>query len=98
MSANAIRITAALSVTLLAAAAQAEYRCNPAPSPVDARACEAAQQGPEALRRFIQRMQPIINLSFHDYVNEATLVAWEANEARERAVQQSAKTASLPKK
>ena len=39
--------------TGLAAAAHAEYRCTPAPTSVDRRACEAADQSPEALRRFV---------------------------------------------
>jgi hypothetical protein len=63
---------------------------------VDERACQAAQQGPAALRHFIQRMQPVVNLSFDDYVNRATLLAWEEKEARERAAAQADKPAPAP--
>lgn len=31
------------------------------------KAMEAAKQGPEALRRFIQRTRTIYNLNFHDF-------------------------------
>lgn len=63
----------------------AAYLCDEPPSAVDARACEAAEQGPDALRRFIERIRPVHNLYFYDYVNEARLVAWQKSEDRARA-------------
>jgi hypothetical protein len=78
-----IRVSTALSLLLAAAAAHAEYKCDAPTWNVDKRACEAAAQDPHALRRFILRMQPFANLYFPDYVNKATLLAWEAKEARE---------------
>lgn len=60
-----------------AASAQARYLCDAPPTPLDARACAAAQQGPTQLRQFVQRMQGIQNLHFWDYVDEATAVAWD---------------------
>jgi hypothetical protein len=69
--------------TGLAAAAHAEYRCTPAPSSIDRRACEAADQSPEALRRFVHRMDSkMSNLQFFDYVDPKTERAWEAQRAQ----------------
>jgi hypothetical protein len=78
-----IRISTALSLLLTAAAVHAEYKCDTSTWQVDQRACEAAKQDPQALRRYILRMQPFATLHFPDYVNKATLLAWEAKEARE---------------
>ena len=51
-----IRFTFALLFAgAFAAGAHAEYRCDPAPSSIDQRACNAAQQGPDSLRRFVER-------------------------------------------
>jgi hypothetical protein len=53
------------------ASANAEYRCDPPPSVYDRLACEAAQQGPTALRRFVERWTSrMSNLYFYDYVDE----------------------------
>jgi hypothetical protein len=82
---NATRAFASLLFSFAAAGVGAEYRCNPAPSLIDQRACEAARQGPDALRHFIQRMRVIENLYFNDYVDGETRVAWEERKARERA-------------
>ena len=67
-----------------AASAQARYLCDAPPTPLDARACAAAQQGPAQLRQFVQRMQSIQNLHFWDYVDEATAAAWDAQTQRVR--------------
>jgi len=85
MDATTIRISSAalFTVLLVATSARAEYRCDTPPTPIDRRACEAAKEGPHALRHFIERMRPIESLYFPDYVNEATELAWE--QARERA-------------
>ena len=56
MNATITRFTfVLLSAGAFAAGAHAEYRCDPAPTPVDQRACDAAKQGPDALRRFVER-------------------------------------------
>jgi hypothetical protein len=67
-----------------AVSAQARYLCDAPPTPLDARACAAAQQGPAQLRQFVQRMQSIQNLHFADYVDEATAVAWDAQTQKVR--------------
>jgi hypothetical protein len=60
------------------ASANAEYRCDPPPSVYDRLACEAAQQGPTALRRFVERWTSrMSNLYFYDYVDEKTVQDWE---------------------
>jgi hypothetical protein len=69
----------------IAGNAQARYLCDAPPTPLDARACAAAQKGPAALRQFIQRVQSIQNLQFSDYVDEATDVAWAAQKSRRPA-------------
>jgi hypothetical protein len=84
------RIPAALvfAFALVATAAQAQYRCDAPQRPVDRRACEAAKESPDTLRRYIQRMAAIESLQFSDYVNDATVLAWQA---RERSQQQAGK-------
>jgi hypothetical protein len=85
MSAIRISSISLLVGLLVSTGASAQFRCDAPSTSLDRRACEAARQGPDVLRRFIQRVQVIESLHFHDYVNEATLVAWEQREARERA-------------
>jgi hypothetical protein len=75
----------ALLIGSIAGSAQARYLCDAPPTPLDARACAAAQQGPARLRQFVQRMQGIQNLNFADYVDEATALAWDAQDARRPA-------------
>ncbi len=78
--ATTTRISAALLVTAaFTASANAEYRCDPAPNWTDRAACEAANQGPDALRRFVQTMNTLrINLQFTDYVDFKTAERWDA--------------------
>lgn len=65
-----------------AAGAHAEYRCDPAPSPIDQRACDAAKQGPDSLRRFVERWDSkMSNLYFPDYVDAKTAQSWDAKQA-----------------
>jgi hypothetical protein len=91
---NPIRHTFAALIAMFAVAgsAHAAFVCDDPPSAVDKRACDAAEQGPEALRHFIQRMRPVHNLYFYDYVNEARLVAWDARDARARAIVEAGET------
>jgi hypothetical protein len=82
--------TAAFVAAALAASANAEYRCDPAPRWMDRAACEAAAQGPEALRRYVESMNAIrINLQFADYVDLKTAQRWQAEE-RQLAAQKEA--------
>jgi hypothetical protein len=93
---NAIRNTAAVLLAgfAVAGSAHAAYVCDNPPTPVDQRACAAAEEGPEVLRRFIQNIRPVHNLYFYDYVNEARLVAWQEQEARARALADAGKTST----
>jgi hypothetical protein len=81
MNASASRIsTAVLFATAFVASANAEYRCAPAPTPLDQRACAAAAQGPDSLRRFVERWDSkMSNLYFFDYVDEKTAQSWAEN-------------------
>ena len=82
-NANAFRFTAAalFGATLSTTGVAGEYKCNQPPTRIDQLACDAAAQGPVALRRFIQRMQVIESLSFSDYMTDAQLLTWrEANQ------------------
>jgi hypothetical protein len=81
MNAKILRIAAPLIALLAATSVHAEYRCEAPRSSIDRRACEAAKQGPDALRQFVQRMRPIESLDMNEYVNEATVLAWEQRAA-----------------
>jgi hypothetical protein len=73
--------TAAFVAAAFTASANAEYRCDPAPRWMDRAACEAAAQGPEALRRYVESMNAIrVNLQFADYVDLKTAQRWQAEE------------------
>jgi hypothetical protein len=81
--------------SISASIAQAQYRCSPISSPVDRAACLAAEQGPDALRRHIERMRAINTpLYFYDYVNEARAQAWDAKERQLRAAREAEMTAA----
>ena len=86
MNATFTRVAlAAIAAVALASGARAEYRCEPASTAIDKQACEAAGQGPEELRRFVQVTKWIrSDLHFADYVDRKTAAAWEMR-ARERA-------------
>lgn len=78
MNVPMLRLSAIVLTAAFAASAHAEYRCGSAPSSIDARACAAAEQGPDALRRFVQQWtSQMSNLSFYDYVDSNTERAWE---------------------
>ncbi len=52
----------------IAAAAQAEFKCDGRPlTRVDATACAHAAQGADSLRRFVTRTQAIYGLQMKDY-------------------------------
>ena len=81
MNATITRFTfVLLSAGAFAAGAHAEYRCDPAPTPLDQHACDAAKQGPDALRRFVERWtSKMSNLYFADYVDATTAQTWDAS-------------------
>ena len=89
MNATITRLTSVLLFTgAFATGAHAEYRCDLAPTPVDQRACDAAKQGPDALRRFVERWtSKMSNLYFADYVDAKTERAWDAKEAQARSTE-----------
>jgi hypothetical protein len=91
MTATTTRFASALVLAAaFTASAQAEYRCDTAPSWVDRSACQAADQGPDALRRFVQNMNSIrINIQFSDYVNEQRANSWDAQRGKVAAQKQT---------
>ncbi len=85
-------IAAALFGAVLssAAIASSNYKCDEPRTPIDRRACDAAAQGPEALRRFIERMRVIESLEFSDYMTDAQLLAWRDAKEPTRTVRANA--------
>ena len=77
------------TTSVVAGNATAEYRCNSQAIPADKGACAAAQQGPAALRQYVERMRAVQPLYFFDYVNKETLLAWEEKERRDRAAERT---------
>jgi len=73
----------AAAATFTAAQARAEYRCDEPKSSLDQRVCALAKQGPNELRRFIQRTQSIYQLYFYDYANDRDFARWAAEGRRE---------------
>jgi hypothetical protein len=95
MQIRTFRGTAAAIALLLASAAHAQYRCADAQNWIDRRGCAAAQKGPDELRRFVWQMSRIrIDVAFDDYVDEKTLLAWEAQASGRRAAQAPGPAAS----
>jgi hypothetical protein len=94
MNANAFRLTVATmfgAMLTTVAAARTNYKCDDPRTPIDRRACEAAKQGPDALRRFIERMRVIESLDFHDYMTDAQLLAWREAKKRTRTAEQESR-------
>jgi hypothetical protein len=77
------------TTSVVAGNATAEYRCNSQAMPADKGACAAAQQGPAALRQYVERMRGVQQLHFFDYVNKETLLAWEEKERRDRVAERA---------
>ena len=73
-----------------AAIASSNYKCDKPGTPIDRRACDAAAQGPEALRRFIERVRVIESLEFSDYMTDAQLLAWRDAKEPTRTVRANA--------
>ena len=51
------------TASVVAGSADAEYRCNSKAMPADRGACAAAQQGPDSLRQYVQRMRAVQQLN-----------------------------------
>ena len=83
MNSPIIRLcTLVLFASAFTSAAHAEYRCDPAPTLIDQQACEAAKQGPDALRRFVNRMDhQMSSLLYADYVDGNTERVWDSKPA-----------------
>jgi len=64
------------ALALIATQAHAEFKCDAPGAHVDRVACEKAKEGPQALRRYIERIRVIESLEFSDYVSEAQARAW----------------------
>ena len=71
-----VNIATALSLAMLAVPAEAAGPCNPL-LPVRVRVVEQADQGVDALRRYIGITQGIHQLNIHDVA--ASLEAWRAD-------------------
>ena len=66
----------------LTSPAHAAGRCDAPKAGSEARACAAAQQGPDGLRRFVERTRMIYGLYFNDLARpEAEAVAVESDKA-----------------
>ena len=76
-------------MALLSTPAHAEFRCNSPTVTFDRTACEKAKEGPDALRRYVQRMEGIAHLQFSDYVNEARAAEWAQNDASSTATRKA---------
>ena len=72
MNARSLLTTATLALVcaLGGAPAQAAGRCDDARTMIDQRACQAANQGSEALRRFVERTRMIYSLSYYDFARD----------------------------
>lgn len=80
---------------LLSPTAHADYKCDAPQGRLDVAACEAARQGPEVLRQFVQRVRSIESLYFYDYVNEEQATAWRQQEERLEALKKLPATSTL---
>lgn len=66
-----VAITALVCALASAAVpAAAAGRCDDARTMIDQRACREAAQGPDALRRFVERTRAIYALSYYDFAPE----------------------------
>jgi len=82
------------ALALISTQAHAEFKCDAPGARIDRVACEKAKEGPQALRRYIERIRVIESLEFSDYVSEAQARTWLQAEsdraAAKRASVQSA--------
>jgi hypothetical protein len=76
---------AAFATIVSATTARAEYRCERPALPEEKRACELVKQGPDVLRRFVDRTRTIYQLYFYDYVTEADWNRWDTARRNDEA-------------
>jgi hypothetical protein len=57
-------------LTLAPASSFAEHRCDHPKGVAEERACAKSAEGPDALRRFVQRTAAIWGLSYRDYARD----------------------------
>lgn len=96
-------LTPSLLASLLLAAvpsfvvpASAQTRCDAPRVPADRRACEAAREGPQALRRFIWRTRGIYGLYFGDYMTDDDIDRYHARQAAQRDGEPRREVAEVP--
>ena len=74
MNARSLLTTATMALVCAlmgpALPAQAAGRCDDPRTGIDQRACQAANQGNETLRRFVERTRGIYALSYYDFARE----------------------------
>ncbi len=70
---------------ITSSSAIAGNRCDNASAPFDQRACAKAAQGPEALRRYVERTRNIYALYYFDYAREAAPAVATAEPVRTAA-------------
>ena len=76
--------------------ASAQSRCDAPRNHVDRRACEAARESPDALRRFIWRTQGIYRLYFFDYMTADDIVRYYARQDALRNAEQRRQVVEVP--
>jgi hypothetical protein len=92
MNSTYFRLTAAtlVGITLATTAvAGTDYKCDEPRTQIDRRACEAAKNGPDELRWFIQRVRGLESLDFSDYMTDAQLLAWRQAKEPTRTAQRA---------
>jgi hypothetical protein len=93
-----IAVSAAIATAALSSPAYAEYRCATLEqlSNVEKQACELARQDtPDALRRYIHRMNTInAGLYISDYVGKADAERWELARQKPRLEQLGSATSN----
>ena len=72
-------VSLGVSASLMIPTAQARTKCDGPQSQVDKKACAAAAEGPDALRRFVDRTKAIYGLYFWDYLQEGDRFKPQAN-------------------
>lgn len=72
-------ISVGISASLMAVTAEGRTKCDVPQSQVDRKACVAAAEGPDALRRFVDRTKAIYGLYFWDYLQEGDRFKPQAN-------------------
>ena len=68
-------------VCALAGPTNAAGRCDEPRTMIDQRACQAADQGPDTLRRFVERTRMIYALRYYDFARDNAQVPPRATAA-----------------